>query len=288
MNMKKMRLAVVLLTTVALLGGLTGCEKKSDVSAVEENGVTTIKVAYQVNSYPLAYKTEDGTLTGYEIETMKLLDEELEDYKFEFVEGGTQEAQYTGLSSGKFDVVLSNAFYTEERAKSYNLPENPLGASVVGLVLPKEEDQIKDFETAAASGKKLAPILAGDGLYYVVYQYNQENQNQQINLEATDDANSFMNAISWVGDGRYDYAVWPKNYFEMIVSADDGELHSYNDKVQFVECRSVYTYPVISKDLTEFSAAANEGLGKIKETGKLSELSQQFYGYDAFAYESSN
>lgn len=286
--MKKMRLAVGFLAAVALLGGLTGCEKKSDVSAVDENGVTTIKVAYQVNSYPLAYKTEDGVLTGYEIETMKLLDEELEDYKFEFVEGGTQEAQYTGLSSGKFDVVLSNAFYTEERAKAYNLPENPLGASVVGLVLPKEENQIRDFATAAASGKRIAPILAGDGLYYVVYQYNQENQNQQINLEATDDANSFMNAISWVGDGRYDYAVWPKNYYEMIVLADDGELHSYNDKVQFVECRSVYTYPVIAKDLTEFSAAASEGLGKIKETGKLSELSQQFYGYDAFAYESSN
>ena len=132
---------------------------------------------------------------------------------------------------------------------------------------------------------KLAPILAGDGLYFVVQQYNEENKDNQIELNATDDPNSFMNAISWVAEGKYEAAVWPKNYYEQIVADENGDLHSYDDKVQFIECRSVSTYPVIAKNLTEFSDAASEALGKIKETGKMSELSERFYGYDAFKYQ---
>lgn len=282
----KKRILAVLSILVLSAGVLAGCEKKNTASDDTNNsGKQVIKVAYQVNSYPLAYKDEDGKLTGYEIEVMKLLDEELDDYEFEFVEGGNQEAQYTGLNTGKFDVVLSNAFYTDERKKAYNLPENPLGASLVGLVVPKSENDVKDFETLAKKKLKLAPILAGDGLYFVVQQYNEENKDNQIELNATDDPNSFMNAISWVAEGKYEAAVWPKNYYEQIVADENGDLHSYDDKVQFIECRSVSTYPVIAKNLTEFSDAASEALGKIKETGKMSELSEQFYGYDAFKYQ---
>ena len=286
--MKKFKLVSLVLSLVLAVGLISGCKKSDTDKDKAAKGKKVIKVAYQINSYPLAYEDESGKLTGYEIEVMKLLDKELKDYDFEFVNGGNQEAQYTGLTSGKFDVVLSNAFYTEERDKAYNLPKNPLGASLVGLVLPAKNNDIKSFEDVAKKKAKLTPILAGDGLYYVVYKYNQENKDNQIKLTATDDANSFMNAISWVAEGRYDTAVWPKNYYEQIVIDKKGDLHDYNDKVKFVECRSVYTYPVIKKDLKEFSDAASEGLGKIKKTGKLTELSKKFYGYDAFAYDSSN
>lgn len=274
---------------VALTLSVVACGKKADdgsaSSADSEGGVKKIKVAWQSNSYPLAYEDESGNLTGYEIEVLKLVDEQLTDYEFEYELAGGQDAQYAGLSSGKYDLVLSNAFYTKERDEQYSLPKNPLGASLVGIIVPKGTEDIKDFESAAKSGKKLAPILAGDGLYYVVYKYNEENPDNQIELEATDNADSFMNAISWVGDGRYDFAVWPKNYYEQIVVAEDGELHDYDSKLDFYECRSVYTYPILSKDNSEAAEAISEVLGKLKDEGKLSELSEKFYGYDAFKYD---
>lgn len=260
-------------------------EKASASGADGKDGVQKIKVAWQSNSYPLAYEDESGNLTGYEIEVLKLVDEQLPNYEFEYELAGGQDAQYAGLSSGKYDLVLSNAFYTKERDESYSLPKNPLGASLVGIIVPKGTKDITDFESAAKSGKKLAPILAGDGLYYVVYKYNEENPDNQIELEATDNADSFMNAISWVGDGRYDFAVWPKNYYEQIVVSENGELHDYDAKLDFYECRSVYTYPILSKDNPEAAEAISEVLGKLKEEGKLSELSEKFYGYDAFKYD---
>ena len=112
-----------------------------------------------------------------------------------------------------------------------------------------------------------------------------QNPDNQIKLEATDNADSFMNAISWVADGRYDFAVWPKNYYEQLVVADGGDLHEYNDKLDFYDCRSVYTYPIISKDKPEVAEAISEVLGTLKDDGTLSELSQKFYGYDAFMYD---
>ena len=274
---------------VSLVLSAVACGKKADEEeaavADGDGGVNKIKVAWQSNSYPLAYEDESGNLTGYEIEVLKLVDEQLADYEFEYELAGGQDAQYAGLSSGKYDLVLSNAFYTKERDEAYSLPKNPLGASLVGIIVPKGTEDIKDFESAAKSKKKLAPILAGDGLYYVVYKYNEENPDNQIELEATDNADSFMNAISWVGDGRYDFAVWPKNYYEQIVVAEDGELHDYDSKLDFYECRSVYTYPILSKENAEAAEAISEVLGKLKDEGKLSELSEKFYGYDAFKYD---
>ena len=298
----KKTIAIGLIFTLALSS--TACTKKTEgaKAAVKEetqdektdlkddaegsDGVQKIKVAWQTNSYPLQYEDEDGNLTGYEIEVLKLVDEALPQYEFEFGEPTSQDAQYAGLSAGKYDLVISNAFYTEDRDKAYALPENPLGASLVGIILPKGTEGVTDFASAAEAGLKLSPILAGDGLYYVVYKYNEENPDNPIELEATDSADSFMNSIGWVAEGRYDFAVWPKNYYEQLVTSEDGELHDYDEKLDFYDCRSVYTYPIIRKDEPEVAEAISEVLGKLREEGKLTELSEKFYGYDAFKYDS--
>lgn len=148
-----------------------------------------------------------------------------------------------------------------------------------------DRTDIQGFEDAAKAGLSLAPILAGDGLYYVVDQYNEGHPEQTIALEATDNGDAFMNSISWVAEGRYDFAVWPKNYWEQVVAAQDGSLHQYYDQVQFIECKSVYTYSVIAAGEDEFAAAVSEALGNLYDDGTLKRLSEQFYGYDAFAYD---
>lgn len=267
---------------------MTGCSGGTDTAsaqAEEENGeVKKVVVGYASNAYPLAYQEEDGTFTGYELEVLKAADERLENYEFEYVEG-VQDALYAGLGTGKYDLVVTNAFYTEERAENYILPENPLGASLVGMILKKDLTGIENFEDAAKADLSLAPILAGDGLYYVVAKYNESNPDHQIELSATDNANSFMDAVGWVAEGRYDFAAWPRNYWEQVVKAEDGSLHDYYDQLQFVECRSVYTYPVIAKGQEELAEELNGVLGDLYDEGLMVELSNEFYGYNVFEYE---
>ncbi|MBQ1609287.1 MAG: transporter substrate-binding domain-containing protein [Lachnospiraceae bacterium] len=295
--MKKKLIAVTLTTTIAL-AALAGCGNASsdatgldssdkDTSAVAENGVTTITVGYPTSSFPLAYEDESGNLTGYEIEVLKEVDERLEDIQFEYETAG-QDALYAGLGTGKYDLVISNAFYTDQRAENYVLTENPIGASVVGTILRKDVTGIETFEDIATNKLKLSPILAGDGLYFVVYQYNQANPDNQIELTATDDPNSFIESVGWVAEGRYDVSLYPRNYWESVIADENGELHQYYDQVQFIENRSVNTYAVLAKGEEDIAKEISDQFGALKEEGFLEKLSEQFYGYNAFAYNSEN
>ena len=117
----KKTIAIGLIFTLALSS--TACTKKTEgakVAVKEEtqdektdlkddaegsDGVQKIKVAWQTNSYPLQYEDEDGNLTGYEIEVLKLVDEALPQYEFEFGEPTSQDAQYAGLSAGKYEML---------------------------------------------------------------------------------------------------------------------------------------------------------------------------------------
>lgn len=287
--MKRKRWIETGIVIAALAAGISGCgssasaDKETNESTAS-GGVKTIQVGYVTSSYPLSYEDENGNLTGYEIEVLKLVDEKLKDYQFEY-SSAAQDALYTGLGSGQYDLVISNAFYTEDRAKNYILTENPLGASLVGLVVPKGTKDVTDFESAAKKKLSISPVMSGDGLYYVLYKYNEEHKDNQIEINVSDSPDAFQNSISWVADGRYDYAIYPRNFFESLVKAEDGSLHEYNDKVDFIESNSVYTYPVIAKDEQTFADEVNDALGELKEEGKLEELSEKFYGYNAFQYD---
>lgn len=285
--MKKFKKLITLGLIVTVVAGMmTGCGAGTDSTSGQAegtDGVTKVTVGYASNAYPLAYQDEAGNFTGYELEVLKEADQRLENYEFEYVEGA-QDALYAGLGTGKYDLVVTNAFYTDERAENYILPENPLGASLVGIVLKKDVSGIATFEDAAKADLSLAPILAGDGLYFVVAKYNESNPDNQIELTATDSATSFMDSIGWVAEGRYDFAAWPKNYWEQVVKAEDGSLHEYYDQLQFVECRSVYTYPVIAKGQEQLAEELNSVLGDLYHEGLLEKLSNQFYGYNAFQY----
>ena len=95
-----------------------------------------------------------------------------------------------------------------------------------------------------------------------------------------------MSSLGWVAEGRYDFAVWPKNYYEQLVTAESGDLHDYDAQLDFYDCRSVYTYSVVRKDEPELADAISGVLGTLREDGTLSKLSTEFYGYDAFQYDS--
>lgn len=48
---------------------------------------------------------------------MRLVDEKLEDYEFEFI-GTTDDDLLIGVEQGKYDVGIKNVWYTDERAKN--------------------------------------------------------------------------------------------------------------------------------------------------------------------------
>lgn len=281
---RKKLLAIGLIAAVSFSSVGCGNNNKSKVEK-SESGATIVHVVHPPNNVPLAYEDEDGNLTGYEIEVLKLVDEALEDYEFVYEEAA-QDAAFTGLSTGKYNVAITNSFYTDERAKNYNIPENQIGASPVGIVVAKENaDKVYDLKTASEEGFKCAPQMAGDGLTYQLELWNTNNPDNQVEIEYTDNPNAFTDSIGFVAEGRYDFTIYPKTYYEVLVAAEDGSLHEYYDKLAFSLYSPVPTYPIVEKGNDELTKALSDELGKLKEDGTLEKLSEQFYGFNAFEIE---
>lgn len=280
--MNRVLKAIALIGVVAVIGGsLSSCGKAD--AAKKSGGVRKIQVGVINNGYPIAYKDDKGNLTGCDLEAIQLVDKLLPDYEFEY-NFLDQPAIYAGLQSGKLQVAMTNSFWTPEREEKYLFPKENLGASVVGLFTRKADSDVKNFKDVSAKKLKLTPILAGDGLYYVVEKYNQENPSAPIKLTATDDVNSFTNAFQWVAEGRSDFGLTPKYYWDALVEKDDGSLHQYKEKLVFTTFTAVKTWTILAKGEDKFADALSGAIKQLKDEGKLVELAKKFHGYNTFEY----
>ncbi|MDR3072825.1 MAG: transporter substrate-binding domain-containing protein [Clostridiales Family XIII bacterium] len=288
--MKKNIKLTALILSIALIASLmlTGCgEKKAegtDKNAESETEVTTLVVGWVGNGKPITYLGDDGEPTGVDIEALKLVDELLPEYEFDF-QMLEQPAVFAGLETGKVDIATTNSFYTKERDEKYLFPEEFLGMNIEGLVINKKyADKVTSLEDAASQGLKLSPFLAGDGNVYVVEQYNNAHPDNQITMELSDNPDIFIQQFAMIAEGRYDYGVIPKQYWETLVKDENADLHEYAKDLEYIEFGAVRTWAIFADGNEKAAAAFDKAVKQLKEEGKLSELAIQFIGYDTWAY----
>ena len=269
----------LVVTLFVLLAVFTGC-KKTQKQGTEAGGVRKIIVGF-ANSKPVHYVDDDGTYKGCDIEAAKLVDELLPDYVFEFVPLD-QTAVFAGLQSGRVQMGLTNSFYTAERAEKYLQPRENLGASTVGFITRAEFTDVKTIEDLSDKGLRMAPIITGDGNYYILLQWNKTHPDKQIKLNVTDD--NHATGIDWVAEGRYDFSMLPRYYFEALVEAPDGPYHKYKDILIHRVVGSTETWSFLAKGEEEFEAKLSEAIAKLKAQGKLEELSIKWFGYNNWEY----
>lgn len=283
--MKKERFLTLGLVVILGAGLLTGCGGKEESTVAGADGdstVRTIKIAHSEAGVPYSYVDDDGNHTGYDVEVLKLIDERLPEYEFEYI-GTTQTDACAGVIEGKYQIADTNSFYTEERAKNYIIPEHYLGASVGGLILRKENADVDSWEEAASQGLKHVPIKSGDGWHYLVQHYNDTHPDNQLEFELTD-SEDWAIGIPYVAEGRYDVFGTIKTLWETAVEAEDGAYHDLLDELVFNQAFAVKTYTLINKEETELAEKINAELIALEEEGKLSELATQFYGEDILQY----
>ncbi|MEC5423960.1 transporter substrate-binding domain-containing protein [Virgibacillus sp. C22-A2] len=276
MKFKTFLLAVVIGSVMLTL--LVGCGSSESAEA-DDSEVRKVKVAYDQSSKPISWVDESGNATGYDVEVMKLVDEMLPGYEFEFI-GTTSDDLLIGVEQGKYQVGVKNAFWTEERANKFIYPEEFLGLSSTGLVLKNENEHIKTLSDFASAGFTLAPIAANNAQYTVIAEYNKENPDNPVLLEAGDTFS--VDVIQWVIEGRVDGGVQIEGPFEKQVVAEDGPYHNLVDEVVYNEFAVIKTWPLFNKNEQEFAEAYDKAINQLKEEKKTSELSTEFYGRDLF------
>lgn len=265
------------LVAVAALGLFASCSGK------KSSGARKIQVAHTNYYVPYDFVDEKGNSDGFEVAVLREIDALLPQYEFIF-HGVSDDELLIGVQTGKYQVGTKGVWKTEERKTKYIFPENPIGASIIGITFRKtDEDKIKDLESFASFGGKLVPIAPQNAQYNVVVEYNNAHPDNQVKLLPSE---SFVlsDAYSWVLEGRYDGFFDIKLAYENNIKNVDAPYHKFAKDLAYVPHKGIPTWPLFNKGEQEFADAYDGAIKILRENGKLSELSNKYFGEDVFTF----
>ena len=98
--------------------------------------VQKVRVAHTNYYVPYDFVNEKGESDGFEVAVLKEIDKLLPEYEFEYFPTSDDDL-LIGVQQGKYDFGTKGVWVTEERKKKYIFPQNPIGASVIGIVIHK-------------------------------------------------------------------------------------------------------------------------------------------------------
>ena len=126
-------LALVALAALVLAFG--GCTKQQQAEQ-PNNGPQTAQIVMNTNNAPYTYQDAVGNPAGYDYEVLKLVDEYLTDWQFEYT-NIDYETALAGVQSGKYDLVSGCYFRTPAREEAYLVSE-PYNFFFLNLVVKND------------------------------------------------------------------------------------------------------------------------------------------------------
>ena len=244
--------------------------------------VQKVRVAHTNYYVPYDFVNEKGESDGFEVAVLKEIDKLLPEYEFEYFPTSDDDL-LIGVQQGKYDFGTKGVWVTEERKKKYIFPQNPIGASVIGIVIRSDTaDKITDLPSFARYSGKLVPIGASSAQYTVIDDYNKEHPNEKIKLVAGD---QFLatDGYTWVNEGRYDAFVDIKLSFQNNVLKDDAPYAQYKDKLTYITYKGIPTWPLFNRKKKAIADAYDRAIVQLQKDGTVSRLAVQYFGEDISA-----
>lgn len=269
------------IVALSLAGVFTACgntqaDVNEDTEKSAEVDAKTVNVALNAGSKPLSFEDDNGELTGYEVELLEAVDENIEEYDFN-LESVEEDSVQVGLDAGKYDLIGGGLYKTPEREAKYLFPDEISGVSLINIYVREDDNSIASLDDLV--GKNVAPSSPNGGIYNLLTAYNEEHPNAQITVN-TAEGISVADRFKSLDSGEYDAIVIPNNLgFDEI-------KETLNLKVKAVEepVKVNPTYFVLGKDQTDLKEKLDAALVELREDGKLSELSIKWFGEDTFTY----
>lgn len=257
----------------------TPSETSSDTPSETAKEPTVIRFGARQDYKGVSYIDDNGELTGYDIEIMRAIDEELEDYVFEYDPVG-QETLLTGLETNQYVGAIGGFYWSQKRADAYLFPEVNIGAALVALQVRNEDvGKIVTLEDLYDSGGKLVPIAPTSGYYTIVTDYNKAHPDKQIELETIEWNSVSTEQISqWIHEGVYDAAVVEVISWDSAVKAGVNT----NDTNIDIDHPFAYvkTWTLFAKGQEDFTAEYDRALKTLMDNGTVSEIFEKYNGFD--------
>ena len=198
-------------------------------------------------------------LTGFDVEVGKEIAAYLGvEARFE---EAAWEALLAGVKAGRFDIVCNGVGYTEERAESLEFSDPYVYTRKV-LIVSDSNEEIQSFEDLNGKNTANSP---GSTYAAIAEEYGAK-------VEYID---TFGETITMLTQGRIDATINSEvSYLDYMAQHPDAPIKIVAESEGEAVC-----YPVM-KGETELCAAVNEALQSLRDSGRLAELSNKYFGGD--------
>jgi L-cystine transport system substrate-binding protein len=232
--------------------------------------VKTVNVGTEGVYSPFTFVDESGKLTGYDVEVIRLVDELLPDYEFNFVQTAW-DGIFLALDAGKIDMIANNLGKNPEREEKYLFNEVPYLYNYNTVVTAADVTDIKSLEDFA--GKRIGSSV-GSNYTNILEKYTAEHGNP---FEITYYDGNYSFVLQDLVAGRLD-----ATFNSPFATADIAKTLGITDKIKAagVVGDADPIHLLFRKDGAELAAAMDGALKQLVESGKLAELSVQWFGED--------
>ncbi|WP_099466615.1 transporter substrate-binding domain-containing protein [Konateibacter massiliensis] len=264
----KQLIAAVLIT--ALAATFTGCGRKEALANADvEKIIVGTGNAYE----PYCYLDDSGNLAGYEYEVLKVVDELLPQYEFEFQTSDFANVLIS-LDAGKIDIAAHQYEYNEERDEKYLFGEEAYTTYVTYLVVAGDRTDITSLDDLQGLKVKSS---SGSNASYILENYNQEHADNPIQIDYVNNSTD-EETVTGILNGVWDATIATKRDVEKLNKGyGDGAdvLKTVGEAVQ-----SSSTYFLFDKENTTLKEAVDGAVKELRENGRLAEISTQVIGGD--------
>lgn len=267
---KVLKKVVVLVLSVMMVVLLAACgDKGSTLDRAIEQGYITVGFA---NEKPYAYKEANGELTGEAVEIARVILERLgiKEMRGELTEFGSLVA---GLQADRFDLITAGMFINPDRCSAvlFANPEYSIGEALA--VKQGNPMELESYEDIAKNEQAKVAVMTGA----VEIGYMEKSGIPADRIVQVPDQASAISALQ--ADRVQAITMTGPSLQAMLDSASDDSIERVADFEQpVIDGESVRGYGATAfrQADTEFQEAYNAELEKMKESGELLEILQEF------------
>ncbi|SJZ36475.1 transporter substrate-binding domain-containing protein [Anaerorhabdus furcosa] len=244
---------------------IVGCTAKQSndmdlLRQIQEKG--ELVIATEGTWAPWTYHNQDDQLVGFDVELGKLIADKL-GVEAVFVEA-EWDSLFAGLDAGRYDLVINGVEITDERKEKYDFTE-PYAYIKTAIIVENSNDSIHSFEDL--EGKQTANTLAST--------YATLAESYGANPTGVDDLSQTMELVL---SGRVDATLNAEvSYYDYIKEHPNASIKI----AALTTDASFVSIPLRKNENTEsLMNEINKIIMELKESGELSELSNQYFGVD--------
>jgi len=254
--------------------GIVGGLALGGVAAGQDDEV--IRIGSDIPYKPFEYRTEDGTLTGFDVDVAEAIFAEQMDREYEFVQTGF-DTIIPSLNNGNFRVIMSAMTINEQRAEQVDFSDPYFIAFQTVAVL--EGSDIRSLDDLRGQTVAVQKGTTGEA----ATQDLQEQFDGELTIDSYDQITGAFNAlrnaqaVAVINDNAVNLQ-YVEDRDSVVMLEGEGQAAEEFENAPPYLTLTVERYGIaFRQDDDEFRQQVNEALAAVVESGRYAEIYTEYF-----------